>query len=96
MKKIDIYEPYVLNFRCQKLRASILKKMAPNPCTCFVIGCHPPPPLLKLQPIEIKLLGAATLLEKICIANFVKIGDANFVELYKCKKIQNKDEKHLP
>jgi hypothetical protein len=62
MKKIDIYEPYVLNFRCQKLRASILEKMAPNPCTCFVIGCHPPTPLLKLQPIEIKLLGAATLL----------------------------------
>ena len=30
-----------------------------------------------------------------CIANFVKIGDANFVAT-NVKKIQNKDEKHLP
>ena len=30
-----------------------------------------------------------------CIANFVKIGDANFVATNE-KKIQNKDEKHLP
>jgi hypothetical protein len=30
-----------------------------------------------------------------CIPNFVKIGDANFVAT-NVKKIQNKDEKHLP
>ena len=30
-----------------------------------------------------------------CIANFVKIGGRQF-RSYKCKKMQNKDEKHLP